>query len=76
MTCCSPSSREPAALLLDLDGTLVDSEPVHRAATARSSRPEGGRPDLSLFTGRRAEDVFAPSPAPGPGTTSTRSPPR
>ena len=49
----------PAALLLDLDGTLVDSEPLQREGYRRyfASR-DWPLPDLSLFTGRRAEDVL------------------
>ena len=50
----------PRALLLDLDGTLMDSEGAHRAAYERFFAARGWRaPDLSVFTGRRAEDVFA-----------------
>ncbi len=58
----------PAALLLDLDGTLVDSEPIHRAAYGAffASRGWDGV-DLSLFTGRRAEDVFLSTPGPWSG---------
>lgn len=49
----------PAALLLDLDGTLVDSEPLQREAYHRFFTARGWpEPDLSRFTGRRAEDVF------------------
>ena len=55
-------------LLLDLDGTMVDSEPLQRAGYAAFF---GGRewpaPDLALFTGRRAEDVFATEPGPWTG---------
>ena len=37
----------PAALLLDLDGTLVDSEPIHRAAYRAFFRERGWpEPDL------------------------------
>lgn len=55
----------PAALLLDLDGTLVDSEPIHREAYREFFRTHGWAvPDLALFTGRRAEDVFAVEPGP------------
>jgi sugar-phosphatase len=58
----------PAALLLDLDGTLVDSEPVHREAYRRFFAARGWDvPDLSWFTGRRAEDVFAANPGPWTG---------
>ena len=58
----------PAALLLDLDGTLVDSEPVHRAAYDAFLAGRGWSvPDLGIFTGRRAEDVFAVEPGPWSG---------
>jgi mannitol-1-/sugar-/sorbitol-6-phosphatase len=58
----------PAALLLDLDGTLVDSEPMIRAAYRAFFEARGWEaPDLSLFTGRRAEDVFATEPGPWAG---------
>ncbi len=47
------------ALLLDLDGTLVDSEPLQREGYRRFFAARGwDAPDLSLFTGRRAEDVL------------------
>ncbi|MFQ6170767.1 HAD family hydrolase [Oryzobacter sp. R7] len=51
-----------AALLLDLDGTLVDSEPIHRegfAAWYRSRGWEYTDEVSALFIGRRADDVFA-----------------
>lgn len=49
----------PAALLLDLDGTLVDSEPLQREGYRRFFASRGwDAPDLSHFTGRRAEDVL------------------
>ena len=49
----------PAALLLDLDGTLVDSEPLQRTGYQRFFAARGWpAPDLSVFTGRRAADVF------------------
>jgi len=58
----------PAALLLDLDGTLVDSEPLHQASYRAFFEARGWEaPDLSLFTGRRAEDVFAVTPGPWTG---------
>jgi sugar-phosphatase len=60
----------PAALLLDLDGTLVDSEPLHRAAYRSFFAARGWAYDeetLSLFTGRRADDVFATEPGPWSG---------
>ena len=45
------------ALLLDLDGTLVDSEPLHRRGVRRRSSPTaaGRSPTWRIFTGRRAE---------------------
>ncbi len=49
----------PRALLLDLDGTLVDSEPLQREGYRRFFASRGWEvPDLSVFTGRRAEDVL------------------
>lgn len=55
----------PAALLLDLDGTLVDSEPIHRAAYRAFFAERGWVVnDLTPFTGRRAQDVFATMPGP------------
>ncbi|MCU1433240.1 MAG: family phosphatase [Actinotalea sp.] len=51
-----------AGLLLDLDGTLVDSEPVHRAAFVEYFASRGWQVDdevLPAFTGRRAPEVFA-----------------
>jgi sugar-phosphatase len=55
----------PSGLLLDLDGTLVDSEPLQRSAYRAFFTARGWpAPDLSLFTGRRAEDVFAAEPGP------------
>ena len=57
--------RLPAALLLDLDGTLVDSEPMQRAAYRAFFADRGwDHTDLTLFTGRRAQDVFASTPGP------------
>lgn len=57
-------------VLLDLDGTLLDSEPMHRAAfeSMFSGRSWDVDPDVySLFTGRRASDVFASTPGPWTG---------
>jgi sugar-phosphatase len=57
-----------SAFLLDLDGTLVDSEPLHRASYEAWFAHRGWElPDLSIFTGRRAEDVFAVEPGPWSG---------
>lgn len=57
-----------SGFLLDLDGTLVDSEPLHRAGYESYFAHRGWEvPDLSVFTGRRAEDVFATEPGPWAG---------
>jgi sugar-phosphatase len=57
-----------SALLLDLDGTLVDSEPLHRRGYESYFAHRGWDvPDLSIFTGRRAADVFAVEPGPWAG---------
>jgi sugar-phosphatase len=64
----------PSALLLDLDGTLVNSEPVHRAAYRSFFASRGWPSDdatLSLFTGRRADDVFANVAGPWSGESPT-----
>ena len=62
-----PTTR-PTALLLDLDGTLVDSEPIHREGYRAYFAHRGWDvPDLGIFTGRRAEDVFATEPGPWAG---------
>ncbi len=55
------TSPPVAALLLDLDGTLVDSEPLHRERYRAWFEQRGWPYDdevASLFTGRRADDVF------------------
>ena len=55
----NPPPGSIAALLLDLDGTLVDSEPLQREGYRRFFASRGWEvPDLSVFTGRRAEDVL------------------
>jgi sugar-phosphatase len=55
----------PAALLLDLDGTLVDSEALQRAAYEAYFATRGWEvADLTIFTGRRAIDVFATEAGP------------
>jgi sugar-phosphatase len=57
-----------SALLLDLDGTLVNSEPLHREGYRVYFEGRGWDvPDLSIFTGRRALDVFANEPGPWSG---------
>lgn len=57
-----------SAFLLDLDGTLVDSEPLHRASYTGWFAHRGWElPDLTIFTGRRAQDVFSTEPGPWSG---------
>lgn len=60
----------PEAVLFDLDGTLVDSEAHHRSTFRRAFAELGWPVDdatLALFTGRRADDVFARVPGPWSG---------
>jgi HAD superfamily hydrolase (TIGR01509 family) len=50
------------AVVFDLDGTLVDSEPRSRAAWRRVFEARGAAPDEALirsFVGRRGRDVLA-----------------
>ena len=62
------TSARVSALLLDLDGTLVDSEPLHRRGYESFFAHQGWEvPDLSIFTGRRAVDIFATEPGPWDG---------
>ncbi|MCA0296492.1 MAG: HAD family phosphatase [Actinobacteria bacterium] len=61
---------QPAALLLDLDGTLVDSEGFHRQVFRNWFAARGWDADeelLDAFTGRRADDVLAADPGPWDG---------
>ena len=61
---------EAAALLLDLDGTLVDSESFHRQVFRNWFAARGwpvSEEVLAGFTGRRADDVLAHSPGPWSG---------
>lgn len=61
---------EPAALLLDLDGTLVDSEGFHRQVFRNWFAARGwpaSETMLDRFTGRRADDVLATEPGPWAG---------
>jgi sugar-phosphatase len=58
------------AVLFDLDGTLVDSEPASRAAfqTYFTSRGWDVAPEvIREFAGRRGDDVFAQLPGPWTG---------
>ena len=61
---------EVAALLLDLDGTLVDSEGFHRQVFTNWFAARGwpvSAQVLAGFTGRRADDVLAAEPGPWAG---------
>lgn len=54
-------ARPGAGLLLDLDGTLVDSEPVHRGAFREYFASRGWHVEdqvIRQFSGRRAQEVF------------------
>jgi mannitol-1-/sugar-/sorbitol-6-phosphatase len=66
-----PSGRRPAALLLDLDGTLVLSEPVHRLTWQHFFDGWGVEIDdheyERTYMGRRATDVLAAVPGPWTG---------
>jgi sugar-phosphatase len=62
--------RHLDGVLLDLDGTLLDSEPLHRAAfkTLFDNRGWDVSADTyALFVGRRGADVFASTPGPWVG---------
>lgn len=62
--------RPGAAVLLDLDGTLVDSEPMQRAAFAAYFASRGWEvPDevVRLFMGRRGRESFASIDGPWAG---------
>lgn len=62
--------RAGGALLLDLDGTLVDSEPMHRAAFAAYFALRGWEvPDdvVRQFAGRRGHEAFAQVDGPWAG---------
>ncbi len=64
------TATQPAALLLDLDGTLIDSEPLHRATIRNWLTGRGWAADddvVHQFTGQRATDVFANVPGPWAG---------
>jgi mannitol-1-/sugar-/sorbitol-6-phosphatase len=57
-----------SALLLDLDGTLVNSEPLHQEGYRLFFAARGWEvPDLTIFTGRRALDVLETEPGPWSG---------
>lgn len=56
-----------AGLLLDLDGTLLDSEPVHQSAYRKYFAGRGWHVTdqvLGEFSGRRGAEVFASLPGP------------
>lgn len=60
----------PAGVLFDLDGTLLDSEPVHQAAFRTFFAERGWEVDPETYThfvGRRGADVFATLPGPWTG---------
>lgn len=60
-------SDRTAALLLDLDGTLVDSEEFHRQVFRNWFAARGWALSDELlfsFTGRRADDVLSRTPGP------------
>jgi mannitol-1-/sugar-/sorbitol-6-phosphatase len=65
------TSGRPAGLLLDLDGTLVLSEPVHRLTWRHFFDVWGAEVDdhqyEQSFMGRRATDVLAAVPGPWTG---------
>ena len=63
-------TERTAALLLDLDGTLVDSEGFHRQVFRNWFASRGWPVTdevLAGFTGRRADDLLAHSPGPWAG---------
>lgn len=65
---------EAVALLLDLDGTLVDSEGFHRQVFRNWFAARGwpvSEDVLDGFTGRRADDVLGSSPGPWAGEDVT-----
>ena len=58
------------AVLVDLDGTLIDSEPGHQAAYQQFFTARGWDVDTETrrhFRGRRGSDVFATMPGPWAG---------
>lgn len=63
-------ARPGAGLLLDLDGTLLDSEPVHRGAFREYFALRGwnvGDQVIREFSGQRAPEVFATLEGPWKG---------
>lgn len=64
------SLARSGAVLFDLDGTLLDSEPMHRAAFGSFFAERGwsvDAPTYAHFVGRRGSDVFATLPGPWAG---------
>ncbi|WP_454086336.1 HAD hydrolase-like protein [Georgenia sp. Marseille-Q6866] len=71
--------RPGAAVLLDLDGTLVDSEPMQRAAFAAYFASRGWEVSEAVvrqFMGRRGRESFAAIAGPWAGRTRWPSPTR
>lgn len=63
-------ARPGAGLLLDLDGTLLDTEAMHRGAYREYFTARGWQVDdqvLGAFSGRRAAEVFATLTGPWEG---------
>jgi mannitol-1-/sugar-/sorbitol-6-phosphatase len=63
-------ARPGAGLLVDLDGTLLDSEPVHQGAYRQYFAGRGWHVQeqvLQEFSGRRGAEVFASLPGPWDG---------
>jgi phosphoglycolate phosphatase-like HAD superfamily hydrolase len=44
--------KQPSALLFDLDGTLVDSDPMHERTWAEFLKPRGVAVDAALYRTR------------------------
>lgn len=60
----------PKGILFDVDGTLVDSEPLHQQTIRNFLDARGWEYDEALvasFTGRRPHEVFAHDPGPWVG---------
>lgn len=67
--------RSPRGLLLDLDGTLIDAEPLNRQLYQNWCAARGWPVEerqYRLFTGRRAIDVIRDEPGPWTGEDPVR----